>query len=151
MPQRESFIQQSTVFDQLGEPYGYADLPSMDKHLMRQAAKGRYDTLRGQGHNHKFAAAEVVDEAKRSTRYYIEKQRRIKANARCGAATRRGTACKQRGPALGPSGRCKYHGGKSTGPITIEGRIKAICRLKQYKARPDLLAARIEAIRAEAL
>lgn len=37
----------------------------------------------------------------------------------CGARTRKGTACK--GPAM-PNGRCRMHGGPSTGPRTPEGR-----------------------------
>ena len=37
---------------------------------------------------------------------------------RCGAKTRRGTAC--RCPAM-RNGRCRLHGGKSTGPRTVEG------------------------------
>ena len=37
---------------------------------------------------------------------------------RCGARTRKGTSC--RAPAMA-NGRCRLHGGKSTGPKTIEG------------------------------
>ena len=37
---------------------------------------------------------------------------------RCGANTRAGTSCRQ--PAM-PNGRCRFHGGKSTGPRTAEG------------------------------
>jgi len=37
---------------------------------------------------------------------------------RCGAKTRKGTPCK--GPAM-VNGRCRLHGGKSTGPRTPEG------------------------------
>jgi len=37
---------------------------------------------------------------------------------RCGAKTRRKTACLS--PAM-PNGRCRLHGGKSTGPKTKEG------------------------------
>jgi hypothetical protein len=37
---------------------------------------------------------------------------------RCGAKTRRGTLCKA--PAM-TNGRCRLHGGKSTGPRTLEG------------------------------
>ena len=29
--------------------------------------------------------------------------------------------------------RCKFHGGASTGPRSIEGRIKALRNLRQYK------------------
>lgn len=37
---------------------------------------------------------------------------------RCGALTRKGTGCKS--PAMA-NGRCRMHGGKSTGPKTQEG------------------------------
>ena len=39
---------------------------------------------------------------------------------RCGAKTRRGTECQK--PALKGRTRCQLHGGKSTGPKTVEGR-----------------------------
>jgi hypothetical protein len=38
---------------------------------------------------------------------------------RCGAKTRTGTPCRR--PAM-PNGRCRLHGGLSTGPRTPEGR-----------------------------
>ena len=38
---------------------------------------------------------------------------------RCGARTRRGTACQR--PAKLPVGRCRLHGGASAGPRTKEG------------------------------
>ena len=41
---------------------------------------------------------------------------------RCGARTRAGCACRQ--PAM-PNGRCRLHGGLSTGPRTPEGRRRA--------------------------
>ena len=40
------------------------------------------------------------------------------AAPRCGACTRAGTACRQ--PAM-KNGRCRFHGGKSTGPRTADG------------------------------
>lgn len=44
------------------------------------------------------------------------------ANApRCGAKTRSGGCC--RGPAM-PNGRCRMHGGPSTGPKTEEGKAR---------------------------
>lgn len=44
------------------------------------------------------------------------------ANApRCGAKTRSGGRC--RGPAM-PNGRCRMHGGPSTGPKTEEGKAR---------------------------
>ena len=41
---------------------------------------------------------------------------------RCGAKTRRGTPCKR--AANKRNGRCRLHGGQSTGPKTAEGRAK---------------------------
>ena len=41
---------------------------------------------------------------------------------RCGAKTRKGTPCKA--PAM-KNGRCRFHGGKSTGAKTKEGKQKA--------------------------
>lgn len=47
---------------------------------------------------------------------------------RCGAKTRRGSACQA--PAMA-NGRCRLHGGKSTGPRTAEGLEK--CRRANWK------------------
>jgi hypothetical protein len=44
------------------------------------------------------------------------------AAPRCGARTRAGCACRQ--PAMA-NGRCRFHGGKSTGPRTAAGRERA--------------------------
>ena len=33
--------------------------------------------------------------------------------------------------------RCKFHGGASTGPRSIEGRLKAIKNLKNFKDKTD--------------
>ena len=41
---------------------------------------------------------------------------------RCGAKTRKGTACQR--PANKKNGRCRVHGGASTGPRTKEGRAR---------------------------
>jgi hypothetical protein len=48
--------------------------------------------------------------------------------ARCGAKTRRGSACQA--PAM-RNGRCRLHGGKSTGPRTAEGLER--CRMANWK------------------
>lgn len=50
----------------------------------------------------------------------------------CLAKTRRGTPCQAR--AL-PSGRCRFHGGLSTGPKTPAGKARALSRLKQFRTR----------------
>lgn len=41
----------------------------------------------------------------------------------CGAKTKAGTPCKQKG--IFENGRCKWHGGQSTGPITEAGKEQA--------------------------
>jgi hypothetical protein len=43
---------------------------------------------------------------------------------RCEARTRNGTACQR--PARLPVGRCRLHGGNSTGPRTAEGRARLV-------------------------
>ena len=43
---------------------------------------------------------------------------------RCNAKTRKGTPCQARG--FGKGGRCKFHGGASTGPRTPEGKARAL-------------------------
>ena len=43
--------------------------------------------------------------------------------ATCGARTRRGTPCKRKD--LYSSGRCKLHGGLSTGPRTAAGKARS--------------------------
>ncbi len=52
------------------------------------------------------------------------------AATRCGARTRRGTSCRRK--AL-RNGRCRNHGGMSTGPRTLEGRLRALANLKQFR------------------
>ncbi len=47
----------------------------------------------------------------------------------CGARTRRGTSCLCK--AL-PNGRCKFHGGMSTGPRTPMGRLRALHNLRPF-------------------
>jgi hypothetical protein len=66
--------------------------------------------------------------------------------ARCGAKRRDSGSCRQ--PAM-PNGRCRLHGGKSTGPTTREGlerSRKANWRHGHYsaKAKQERVEARIE-------
>lgn len=53
----------------------------------------------------------------------------------CGARTRAGTPCKQKGIFL--SGRCKFHGGMSTGPRTKKGKKKSSLNWKKRKIFMD--------------
>lgn len=43
---------------------------------------------------------------------------------KCGAKTRSGHPCKNDGTSYS-NGRCKFHGGASTGPVTREGKSKS--------------------------
>ena len=52
-------------------------------------------------------------------------------NMTCGAKTRAGHPCKSK--AIFSNGRCKFHGGLSTGPKTLEGRRKSALNIgKDY-------------------
>ena len=50
----------------------------------------------------------------------------------CGAKTRKGTPCKQL--ILFTNGRCKFHGGASTGPKTKKGKARSARNGLQHKA-----------------
>jgi hypothetical protein len=63
---------------------------------------------------------------------------RLVGRKHCGARTRKGTPCK-RAPSIGEdgiplNGRCKLHGGSSTGPLTEQGRAKAALNAKAARA-----------------
>jgi hypothetical protein len=62
------------------------------------------------------------------------------ASPRCGARTRAGLACK--GPAM-HNGRCRMHGGASTGPRTAEG----LQRIKQARTIHGAYSAEARALR----
>ena len=51
----------------------------------------------------------------------------------CGAKTRSGKPC--RAKSLPSKNRCKWHGGCSTGPKTVEGKAKALANLRQNRKR----------------
>ena len=51
-------------------------------------------------------------------------------DSRCGAKTRAGHPCRRK--AL-RNGRCRNHGGLSTGPKTPDGRLRALKNLKQFQ------------------
>ena len=66
-------------------------------------------------------------ENERRQKYQAAKRKR---EAKCGAFARStGKPCKRK--ALS-NGRCKNHGGMSTGPKTQEGKARALANLKQY-------------------
>ena len=54
--------------------------------------------------------------------------------SRCGAHARStGYPCKAKALA---NGRCKNHGGMSTGPKTLEGKARSLANLKQFRSDP---------------
>lgn len=65
---------------------------------------------------------------------------RLDAAPRCGARARSGDPCCA--PAM-RNGRCRFHGGKSTGPLTAEGleRIR-IARTRHGRASAEAIAFR---------
>lgn len=55
----------------------------------------------------------------------------------CGAKTRRGTSCQCKKLLRG--GRCKLHGGMSTGPRTPEGKVRSAGNLAAGRAVGEML------------
>lgn len=49
----------------------------------------------------------------------------------CGAKSRNGTPCQA--PGNGKGGRCKLHGGKSSGPKTQEGKARSLAALRRNR------------------
>jgi hypothetical protein len=64
----------------------------------------------------------------RATLPYPELCRDLK----CEAKTRSGAPCKNDGTSFA-NGRCKFHGGASTGPVTIEGKKRVSMNAKKSK------------------
>jgi len=54
---------------------------------------------------------------------------RMKPREVCGAKNRRGAPCQCK--LLYANGRCKFHGGLSTGPRTTEGKARSLAALRQ--------------------
>jgi hypothetical protein len=75
---------------------------------------------------------------------------RLRGRPLCGAKTRAGGSCKVR--AEPGKARCRFHGGKSTGPRTQAGRGRIAesqrRRWRDYRAAADLLAATYSMVRA---
>ncbi|MGH8200324.1 MAG: HGGxSTG domain-containing protein [Steroidobacteraceae bacterium] len=59
---------------------------------------------------------------------------RLGVKPRCEARLRGGNAWCQSTDLL-PNGRCRFHGGASTGPRTAEGKARALAALKGINAR----------------
>lgn len=56
----------------------------------------------------------------------------MKSDIRCGAKTRLGGKCNAK--PVSACGRCKWHGGCSTGPRTFEGMAKVALNLPRVRA-----------------
>jgi hypothetical protein len=64
-----------------------------------------------------------------------------KDKVRCGAKTRTGAPCRR--PAMSGKSRCRNHGGLSTGPVTLAGKMRAAMagvagRRARAKTRSDV-------------
>ena len=66
---------------------------------------------------------------------------------RCGAKTRAGRACKN--PAIGSRNRCMLHGGKSTGPKSIEGKARVVAANTRHGRRSKAQVEKIKFINGE--
>ena len=66
---------------------------------------------------------------------------------RCLAKTRQGTPCQN--PAIKGPGRCKLHGGKSTGPRTAAGRARVAAANTKHGRRSKAHVERVREINAE--
>jgi hypothetical protein len=71
-----------------------------------------------------WAKAEAAQAAGR----YVQSCPRYLRGLTCGASKKDGKSC--RSTTLRANGRCKFHGGASTGPRTPEGRARALENLK---------------------
>ena len=69
---------------------------------------------------------------------------REQKRAPCGARKKTGKQCKAKAEI--DSNRCRFHGGNSTGPKTIDGKIKSLSKLTQYRRQPDLLVAKRQSL-----
>lgn len=86
--------------------------------------RNEFARLRGEGKPASWVRR-ILREANRQARWYPVK------GEKCQARTRKGTPCQA--PA-GWNGRCKLHGGLSSGPKTLEGKAKALSKLRPHRA-----------------
>ena len=75
----------------------------------------------GWASNYRKAVQQVVAANRRATNTPLRGEK-------CGAKTRKGTPCQCKALA---NGRCKLHGGRSTGPRTAEGKTRAARNLRR--------------------
>lgn len=105
-----------------------------------QDARGLEREVRTQHFRKRHEAAKFWRDSKGRHRYVVPEQQSVE---RCHAWARsRGRPC--RAPAMA-NGRCRLHGGLSTGPKTAEGRARALANLRQYRPTPGLESAAVVA------
>lgn len=75
------------------------------------------DPINGQGDSKETPDWSSLVERGRATRFG-----EAWCGRRCGAKTRAGSPCKR--PAIAGKGRCRLHGGRSTGPRSADGRAR---------------------------
>ena len=85
-------------------------------------------------------AAKCPEEPMRATNWRIHLSL-AQSCSRCGARTRSGRPCQ--GPAMS-NGRCRMHGGSSTGPKTAEG----LARIRAARTTHGMRTAEMEQMRA---
>ncbi|GLQ25131.1 hypothetical protein GCM10007853_30050 [Algimonas ampicilliniresistens] len=95
-----------------------------------------------------FALRKAGERAKSYKRYYVDcavwdrdHSKATKRRVPCGARKKDGAQCR----AMSEPGRnrCRFHGGCSTGPRTVEGMRKALSCLPQYRNDPERLEAKL--------
>lgn len=87
--------------------------------------RNEYARLRAEGKSD-GVARHLIHFANDQARQYSFKEK-------CGATTRRGTPCQAPAVWWRGTGRCKLHGGLSTGAKTPEGKARALANLKQNR------------------
>lgn len=87
-----------------------------------QRQKSRFDRWQASGYRHEL-------------RPVHEPMPDVLRQIPCGAKTRAGTSCKRTD--INSNGRCKYHGGHSTGATTAEGKAR---QLEGYRLWQKALA-----------
>ena len=102
-----------------GAPGRFCDVLGLPYYANSNAhARGRSLTMPDPWQARLYALVEV-----KMVAFRARNARRIaKLRIKCGAKTRKGTTCRNMSEA--GKGRCKFHGGKSTGPRTAEGRAR---------------------------
>lgn len=95
-----------------------------------------------------FALRKASDRAKDYKRYYVDcatdkrnYEKTTRRRVSCGARKKDGAQCR----AMTEPGRnrCRFHGGRSTGPRTLDGMRRALSCLPQYRDNPDRLAVKL--------